>query len=258
MFLLIEILLYFVLFQQRFNILDGWFFLVLSITFFGIFSNIQNNILDYEPDQHKENFVPFNRTTYLIWSLIFGILGAILGFTAFYFTFDPWLLYAVLSIPILIILYNYFFKKWAVIGNLAIAFTATLAIFIPIGFTKGLHYQNAYFEFLLLVLFFLMFIRELIKDMEDAEIDKKFGYKTLPVLNLQISKWLVVILSLTTWLVMFSFRSIFDSYYFYALLLISFILMALAIIKTYQNKYEMATKLIKGLMLVGILSIFFM
>jgi len=256
-YILLQVLLYFVLFGQKFQFTNGWFFLTLAMISFGIFGNIQNNLTDYELDKHKKNFVEFNRNAYLIWSIIFGILGGIFGFTAFYLTFKPSLLYVIMLVPVIIVLYNYFFKKWALIGNISIAFTTALAIYIPIAYTKNIDVSNAYFEFLLVMAFWLSLMRELAKDIEDAKIDQKFNYKTLPVLNITLSKYLMVLLSTIVWLIMFSYQNHFSSISYYILLVISALLLIFSLMKIYQNKFETATKILKLLMLIGIFSIFF-
>jgi len=254
-YILLQVLLYFVLFDQQFKF--SWLFLVLAMVSFGIFGNIQNNIIDYELDKHKKNFVEFNRNTYLIWSIIFGILGGIFGFTAFYMTFKPSLLYIIMLVPGLIILYNYFLKKWPLIGNVTIAFITALAIFIPIAYTKNIDISNPYFKFLLMMAFWITLLRELAKDLEDAKIDKKFNYKTLPVINKTVSKYVMVLLSTIIWLIMFSYKDYFPSTSYYILLIVSALLLIFNLIKIYQNKYETATKLLKLLIMIGVFSIFF-
>ncbi len=257
LYVLLETLLYFVLFHKHFNLTDGWLFLVLSMVCFSAFSNIQNNILDYELDQNKNNFTDFNRKTFLFWSFICGVTGALFGLIAFNITENSQLFYALLIIPILILLYNYYLKKWPLIGNFLIAFAITYAIYIPLAYTKGININNPYFRFLLVMSLLLNFLRELVKDMEDAYFDRQFGYKTLPIINMRMSKILLTILSLLTWLVMFSYINIFNNTYFYALIVISFVLLSYSIIQVFKENFELATKLLKLLMLIGVFSIFF-
>ena len=257
LYILLETLLYFVLFHKHFNLTDGWLFLVLSMICYSAFSNIQNNILDYELDQDKKDFIEFDRKIYLFWSFLFGALGAFFGLIAFNLTENTQLFYALLIVPALILLYNYYIKKWPLIGNLLIAFAITYAIYIPMAYTEGIDIDNPYFRFLLVMSLLLNFLRELAKDMEDAYIDKKFGYKTLPIINMRFSKILLVMLSLLTWLVMYSYINIFNNAYFYALITISFILLSFSILQIFKENFELATKSLKMLMLIGVFSIFF-
>ncbi len=256
-YLILEILLYFVLFEKKFNIKDGWLFLVLSMLFFSIFGNIQNNILDYDLDKYKQKFTDFNRKAYLFWSFIFGFLGSFLGLMAFCITLNSQIFYTIFIVPFSIIIYNYYLKRCPLLGNILIAIAISLAIYIPIALSKGFDTTNQYFRFLLIMSTLLNLLRELAKDMEDAQVDKKFNFKTLPVINLKLSKNLLLVLSLVTWLVMFSYLDIFKDVYFYSLLIISFLILSYSLIKVYKDEFEPATKALKLLMLIGIFSIFF-
>jgi 4-hydroxybenzoate polyprenyltransferase len=69
-------------------------------------------------------------------------------------------------------------KRMPLVGNLSVALLSSLAIAII-----GIHYQPA--DNLILVYasfaFFISFIREIVKDIEDLKGDETFGCKTLPV-----------------------------------------------------------------------------
>ncbi len=257
LYLLLQGLLYFVWFKKQLVPTDGWLFLTLSMIFFGIFGNIQNNLADYDRDRFKENFTDFNQTSYFILMLISLIVAFIFGFTAFYLTFAPSLLYAIISIPVLLSLYNYYLKKTPLIGNSMIALITVLAIFIPLKFTKNLSINNPYIFFLLNMSFWLSLLRELVKDMEDQDLDGKFGYKTLPVISLPLSRFVWLVLSIITWGIMFDYKHDFTSTSYHILLLLSAIILSAAAYLIYKNQYELSTKLLKLLMLIGIFSIFF-
>ncbi len=257
LYLLLQGLLYFVWFKKQLVPSDGWLFLTLSMIFFGIFGNIQNNLADYDRDRFKENFTDFNQTLYFILMLISLIIAFIFGFTAFYLTFAPSLLYAIISIPVLLSLYNYYLKKTPLIGNFMIAFITVLAIFIPLKFTKNLSINNPYIFFLLNMSFWLSLLRELVKDMEDQDLDGRFGYKTLPVINLPFSRFVWTALSIITWGIMFLYKNEFTSNSYHILLLLSAIILSATAYLIYKKQYELSTKLLKLLMLIGIFSIFF-
>jgi len=257
LYLLLQGLLYFVWFKKQLIPTDGWVFLVFSMIFFGIFGNIQNDLADYDRDRFKENFTDFNQTSYFILMLISLIIAFIFGFTAFYLTFAPSLLYAIISIPVLLSLYNYYLKKTPLIGNFIIALITVLAIFIPLKFTKNLEINTPYIYFLLNMSFWLSLLRELVKDMEDKDLDDKFGYKTLPVINLPLSRFVWTILSIITWGIMLLYKNDFTSTSYHILLLLSAIILSATTYLIYKNQYELGTKLLKLLMLIGIFSIFF-
>lgn len=70
-------------------------------------------------------------------------------------------------------------KRAPFVGNLTIAFLSAISVFII-----GLHYQKS--ELLIftyaIFAFFLNLIREIIKDIEDRNGDRKHGLRTLPIL----------------------------------------------------------------------------
>ncbi len=257
-YLLLQLLLYHVFYNLNMSFTNGWLFLVLSMTFFGMFGNLQNNLLDYEPDSLKPDFKHFNKTTYLIWAIVFLILGFIFGFTAFYQTFSPTLLYAVLSVPFLLSFYNYILKKWVLAGNLTIAFLTTFAIYIPIAYTKGLQFERTEFYFLLSMAFLLNLMRELVKDMEDMQYDKLHGYYTLPIINFKASLTLLIGLELAFFYILFIYKNQLNNYIFYTLLTTGFLSFILSLKCLIQKNYTDLSRLIKLMMLIGYLSVIFL
>ncbi len=257
-YLTLEFLMYFVLAKKSFSPTDAWLFLTLSMTFFGIFGNLQNNITDYETDRQKKGFIEFNLTTYLIWTIIFLVLAFLFGFTGFYMSFKANLLYAIISIPVLLSLYNYFIKKVALAGNLLIAFLTAFAIYVPVNFAKDISINSHILELLLALAFWLTLIRELAKDLEDLKYDHQAGYKTLPVLNENLSCFLLIFLTLLTPAVLYYFKTHFSGIAFSILLIVSTLIGLLGVYSIYKKQYEQTTKLYKLWMLIGILSVIFL
>ncbi len=257
-YLILEFLLYFVVAKKNFSPTDAWLFLVLSMTFFGIFGNIQNNLADYNIDRKKKNFTDFNQTAYIIIMIIFLVLAFLFGFTGFYMSFKPGLLYAVISIPVLLSLYNYFLKKTILTGNLSVAFLTAFAIYVPVAFAKNIQINTQILKLLLAMAFWLTLIRELAKDLEDKEFDKEAGYNTLPVLNENISRYVLIFLTIITAFVLFYFKNYFAGNIFDILLLISSLLTIISIYILYRKQYEKATKLYKLWMIIGIFSVIFL
>ncbi len=254
----LQFLLYFVLFEQNFSFTNGWIFLGLSILSLVIFGNIQNNLIDYELDKNKPEFVDYGKTPLLVWTIIFLILGVIFGFTSFYMTFSPTVLYAILSFPLLLSLYNLYLKKLPLVGNLLIGLVTVLAIYIPVAYTKGIHYQIHAFYFLLIMGFLLTTMRELIKDMEDIYYDKAFGYKTLPIISLKTSIAVYSLLIILFFYFLFRFKPDLNGFIFKTLL-VTGILFALVSIKLIKEKYyKELTQIIKLMMIIGFLSLVFL
>ena len=107
-----------------------------------------------------------------IYSVALFVIGTIL---AFIIGFLPGLI--ALFTSVVLILYAYNLKKMPLIGNMAVSF------FIGFTFVFGAVVVG---EPLLSILgfspFFITMMREIVKDMEDMEGDKKEGARTLPIL----------------------------------------------------------------------------
>lgn len=91
-------------------------------------------------------------------------------------------------------LYSNQLKRLPLLGNIAVALLTGLAVFIVyIFFKESLFLFAAYATFA----FFISLIREIIKDMEDVEGDRKFGCKTLPIsIGIRKSKMVIYLVSL--------------------------------------------------------------
>jgi len=258
LYLLLQILLYFSLFKQDFQITDPWLFLVLSVLFFGLFGNIQNSIVDYELDSLKFNFVPFNKTVYLIWEIIFLILGLLFGFISLSFDFSSTQLYIIFSFPLLLSVYNYFLKKWPLLGNMLIAFLTVLGIMIPFVYAKNFSYEIPVFYFLLKMAFLLTLMRELVKDIEDIPYDKAMDFKTLPVLSLKISLGLLGFLSLLYFYLLFLYKTHLKTFPYVVLLVLGLFMLFFMIVFLRQRKYHYTSLLLKLVMFIGFLVVIFL
>jgi len=254
-YMLLQALLYFAFFDRSFSIKDGWLFLTLSILSFGIFGNIHNNIVDYELDQQKKDFTPFNTAAYTIWALIFIILGFLFGFVAFYLTFSPTLLYYIIFFPVALALYNLFLQKLPLIGNLIIAILGVLSVFIPIAHTKGIDYHLETFYFLMEMAFLLTLMREIIKDIEDYEIDKRFNYKTLPVISWKTAFSIYGFLNIMYFVLLFIYKDSLTQFSFYTLIITGLTSWVIATKLLREKKYHQISLMIKFMMLIGFLAV---
>ena len=90
-------------------------------------------------------------------------------------------------------LYSNQLKRLPLLGNIVVALLTGLAVFIVyIYFQKSVFLFAAYASFA----FFISLIREIIKDMEDVEGDRKFGCKTLPIaIGIRNSKFVIYFIS---------------------------------------------------------------
>lgn len=100
----------------------------------------------------------------------FGIIGGI---------WVSWLIGIINFFAVgLLWLYSNRLKRLPLMGNLSVALLTGLSVVIVyILFRESIFLFAAYAVFA----FFISLIREIIKDMEDVEGDKKFGCKTLPI-----------------------------------------------------------------------------
>lgn len=172
---------------------------VHAIVFASLFSvaggYIINNFYDLErdlinrPDKTLYEKILRQSTTLRLYFL-FATIGVLLGGSV---SFNVFLFFAAFNF--LLWLYSHKLKKITFIGNLMAALlsiTPFFAIFLYF------HLQDllilTYVSFILLVIF----IREIIKDLEALKGDVILGYPTLPVkLGLKRTKWIVALFTFT-------------------------------------------------------------
>lgn len=140
--------------------------------------NIINDYFDYKIDAINKPKRPIpsgriSRKTAGIYSLFLFIIGII---AAFYINFLLGMI-AFLS-SLLMIYYAYSLKSKCLIGNLSISFLTGLC-FVFGGIAVGEIITSIYLGF---YAFLMTMAREIVKDMEDVEGDKKEGAKTLPII----------------------------------------------------------------------------
>ncbi len=150
-------------------------FVVFVVTGAG---NIVNDYFDYKIDAINKPKRPIpsgkiSRKTAGIYSILLFIIGIIVGF---YINFLLGMI-AFLS-SLLMVYYAYKLKKTVIIGNLSISFLTGLC-FVFGGIAVGEIITSIYLGF---YAFLMTMAREIVKDMEDVEGDKKEGAATLPII----------------------------------------------------------------------------
>ena len=155
-------------------------FPIISVIFLlGGFSNIINDIIDYKIDNINRLKRPLVANTISIKSAflysIFLLLGACI--LAFEFNTLTRLLIFFIIIP-LIIFYTPVFKKIPLLGNLVVSFILSMIFVVTSTYLLGA------IDYLIIppfiFSFFLMLIREIVKDIADLKGDKQFHVHTLP------------------------------------------------------------------------------
>lgn len=256
-----------------------FFILVLSTIFIAAAGYLINDLMDIKADAINKNneksmFVKKNKQFLCIAYFFLSFIGVA---TAFYLAFRV-NQYSLGFIQVIAVLLLYFYsasyKKNILIGNLVIAFLSTLVIvtvclfefyaLMNTGYSVDLHKWFFFLlGFFLVFSFFFTLFREIVKDIEDFEGDKKSGYNTLAVAfgdkkAKNVALWVLlftVILLLVSIYLFFMSGALFLFLHF-CLIIVPIVVWVFAGLlkaktKEHYHSIQMATKLI---MLFGILS----
>ncbi len=142
------------------------------------FGNIINDVFDVDADRlnHPGRMLVIeflSKKEAITFSIFLSVVSLLLAININLISF-----YIVLLSLILLFLYSYSLKKMPLLGNIVIAFLTGMAFMFG-----GIAVQNPYGVIIpALFAFLINFIRELVKDMEDLEGDKKAGIFTFPAL----------------------------------------------------------------------------
>lgn len=209
---------------------------------------LQNNLLDFELDTIGKKRANLFLNQYLNHAhYIVKVVFLVTFLSAIYFFISGNSIhgYMLLISGVLLYLYNCYLKKIAFIGNLAVAILSTNAI-LYIFWLDG-HLNSANYLFLGFI-FILSLLREMIKDLEDKDVDKHYGYKTLPILLP-----LIMVKAITSFL-SFTILSIlvFMEFPLWGKGFVS-LFMLLQIGFTIKNHFSLASTLLKAVFFIGIL-----
>ena len=160
----------FILNQSAENLLP----IILVVFLLGGFSNIVNDIIDYKIDSENNLNRPISSNLIsikgaFIYSLLLLIIASMITINFNYLTQS---LIFFIIVP-LIILYTPFFKKIPLLGNLIVSFILSMVFVITSTYLLGEIHHDIFPPFIFS--FFLMLIREIVKDIADFEGDKKFN-----------------------------------------------------------------------------------
>jgi 4-hydroxybenzoate polyprenyltransferase len=139
----------------------------------------------------------------MFFHFIFSLAGILMGFYIGLENGNWFIGMAHTSVAILLWIYSTSFKKKAVVGNLLIALLTAwslIVVYFYIVFNTELAYiSTSHIELLQKLFriallyaafaFVITYIREIVKDMEDIEGDRKYGCRTMPIVwGIQVSK----------------------------------------------------------------------
>ena len=253
--------------------------LVLSVLFTTAAGYIINDVQDVPADRiNKPDKVlvgkKISREDALFYYSVLNVVGIVLGFVVSWYVKK--LSFSVVFILASLLLYRYaiYFKKKYLYGNIIVSFLIFLSIIIipvfdlvPVTVPGN---QDAQWQIFLLVVqiavfaFLLTFLRELVKDIEDIEGDKKIGSKSFPIEHgTGKSKHLLYIVSFFTIMIILYFSySNFSINYLAGIYLILFIVFPLLYFLyklkniTLKKEFHQLSNLLKLIMLAGILTVF--
>lgn len=154
-------------------------------------------------------------------------------------------------------LYSHKLKRILFIGNIVSSLLSVIPFFIIL-----IYYKN--FELIIFLyaifLFIIVYMREIIKDLENIKGDFTLDYRTIPVVyGEKSSKYLLSIVSLFTLAIIYILLSGFDTgmmfYYYY--FSIAVLLFFIIVLWKYDSKkyYNFLHNLLKFLIVLGVLSI---
>jgi len=233
------------------------FLLILSSSIAIASGYIINNFYDYEKDlinkpiKSKIDKVIRKRTKLSLYIT--------LNFLCIYTSsLVSWRSVLFFSIYIFVIwLYSHKLKRILFIGNIVSSLLSVIPFFIIL-----IYYKN--FELIIFLyaifLFIIVYMREIIKDLENIKGDFTLNYRTIPVVyGEELSKYLLSIVSLFIVSIVYFLLSRFDTgmMYYYYYFSITVILLFMVVLWKYNSKkhYNFLHNLLKFLIVLGILSI---
>lgn len=159
---------------------------VFSTFCFAAAGNIINDVFDVIPDQiNKPDKLIINTKISRKKAIRVFVFLNLLGLTSCFFQYsilnNPILLICLISIPFLLYIYSKHLKQRTLLGNILIALLTSLSVFLISSLFPNLktHHNTIYvYSFLA---FIINLIREITKDIEDINGDKKACLQTLPI-----------------------------------------------------------------------------
>jgi len=231
---------------QAFNVDDA---LAIGLTFMlSAAGYLQNNLLDFELDTIGKKRINIFLNQYFKFAhyIVNGVF-LVTFLSAIYFLVLENSIHGYMLIisSALLYLYNIYLKKIAFIGNLAVAILSSNSILYIFWLEGRLNNTNVLF---LGFIFVLSFLREIIKDIEDKDVDNNFGYQTMPILlSLHSMKAIASFLTITI-----LFLLVFMEFPLWGKGLVASLLLIQSIF-TFKNQFSLSSTLVKAIFFMGIL-----
>ncbi|WP_395046191.1 geranylgeranylglycerol-phosphate geranylgeranyltransferase [Flavobacterium sp.] len=218
-------------------ILDWRLFLLVFASTLTIASGyIINNFYDSEKDLiNRPNKTKLDRLVSQKTKLqVYFVLNFLATALALIISFRAALFFA--TYIFLIWFYSHKLKKYPIVGNLTASILAVLPFFgILLYFKNFYHVIFAHAIFL----FLLIFIREMIKDLENIKGDIANNYQTIPVrFGERISKQIITILTISTIIPVYILIEKYDVGYMDIYFYISLIILILFLLKLWKSETQ--------------------
>lgn len=259
MFTFVVVLVSIIICSEEFVISLNVILASISAALVAASGNIINDYFDYEIDKFNRPNRPIPSGGiskkvalgyYLFLSTLAIFISAIISFSA--------LLIVILTLVILFF-YSKYFKSLPLIGNVTVSLCTALAFIYG-----GVIAKNIEVSFIPAIFAFLInLIREILKDIEDLEGDKKNNLRTFPI-KYGIEKTSSLLFIISTILVLATFYPYFTELYKIEYFIIVLFLVNLPIIflikeiitKKFLSKISLHSSMLKIVMIFGLLSIY--
>lgn len=230
-----------------------------------------------KPDKVVVNVI-INRRWVIFWHMFLSLLGFFFTFYAFPIAGYWHLVLANLASILLLWFYSTNLKKQFLIGNLIISVLTAWTIGIiflskyPLSFGNIFSLNRADIRFFRLTIVYVTFafvislIREIVKDLEDMDGDRKYGCRTMPIVwginttKVFVAVWIIVLVAALTVLQLYVLPFGWWHSALYSLLLIIlplvWVLRKLYTAQTASDFHQLSS-VIKWVMLSGIVSMIF-
>lgn len=218
-----------------------------------------------------------SRRWIIFWHLCLSLIGICCSFYVSFYIKQPWLVVANTVCVLLLFVYSASFKKQFLIGNVLVSALTAWVILVLVLSEYNLHSSqknhNLQYDKILRIgilyavfSFIISLIREIIKDIEDVEGDRRNNCKTMPIIwGTKVTKGFIQILivllaSSLTIIQLYVFR--FGWYMSIAYCLVAIIFPLIVLSRQLQKAatiidYSKLSQLVKLIMLGGIISLFF-
>lgn len=257
-------------------------FILLGSLFIAAGGYVINDYFDVNIDQvNKPNEMVvgkiISRRWAMAWHFMLSSTGIIFTFLALA-SYRQWYLVGVNGVAVLLLwLYSTKYKKSFLLGNLLIALLVSWSILIVffskidplevLGTSSTLQLRLFRFAILYAGFAFLSTLaRELVKDVEDREGDRRFGCKTLPIVwgipvaKLFTSVWSLMLLSLLGVVLFYMLQLQFYGVFFYTFIFVFLpLLVWIRSLRMSNNDQEFGvlSRNLKWILLLGIISMGF-